>query len=74
MESMGSWGHAAVLTSDGEVFTFGYGEYGRLGHGGEDNELVPRRVAALAGKHVTQVSAGSAHTAVLIGTGVLRPC
>ena len=38
-------------TEEGELFellfTFGAGEDGRLGHGGTQNELVPRQVEAL---------------------------
>jgi len=36
-----------VWTETGELFTFGYGDWGRLGHGGEERELVPRLVEAL---------------------------
>ena len=53
----------AVLTRDGEVFTFGEG--GQLGHGGQDDERVPRRVDALVGKRVVQVVGGYSHSAVL---------
>ena len=48
-----------------EVFTFGEGDDGKLGHGGEDNEPVPRRVDALVGKRVVQMAAGVYHTAVV---------
>ena len=39
--------HTAVLTEAGEAFTFGAGYNAKLGHGGEENELVPRLVEAL---------------------------
>ena len=39
--------HTAVRTEDGEVFTFGHGGNGKLGHGGEHHEPVPRLVEAL---------------------------
>ena len=47
-------GHTAVWTEAGELFTFGRGYRGRLalGHGGQENEFVPRLVEALAGKRV----------------------
>ena len=57
--------HTAVLTIDGEAFTFGCGLDGRLGHGGQGVERVPRRVEALVGKHAVRVVAGAEHTAVL---------
>lgn len=47
--------HSAVLTQDGQVYTFGYGGDGRLGHGDDRDVLFPRQVQALAGKDVCQV-------------------
>ena len=38
--------HTAVVTEGGGVYTFGNGQYGQLGHGDTQNELVPRRVSA----------------------------
>ena len=38
--------HRAVWTDEGEVFTFGSGYYGMLGHGGYGEVLVPRLVEA----------------------------
>jgi regulator of chromosome condensation len=40
--------HAVVWTEGGEVYTFGHGYSGQLGHGGTERELVPRVVEALA--------------------------
>jgi len=42
--------HTAVWTDTGELFTFGAGQIGKLGHGGEEDELAPRLVEALVGK------------------------
>ena len=56
--------HTAVWTDEGELFTFGHGGSGRLGHGGRQNEHVPRLVDALAGKKVIGVAAGEYHTVV----------
>ena len=63
--------HTAVIASTGELFTFGIGDYGKLGHGSEENELVPRRVDKLMGKRVVQVSSCRNHTAVIASTGEL---
>ena len=63
--------HTAVWTDDGELFTFGYGAHGKLGHGGTQNELVPRLVEALVGKKVVGASAGTNHTAVWTEAGEL---
>lgn len=37
--------HSVVLSSCGKVSTFGHGARGRLGHGGQLNEALPRVVA-----------------------------
>ena len=58
--------HTAVWTEAGELFTFGDGDHGQLGHGGTQHELVPRLVGALAGKKVIGPSAGSR----LFGNGI----
>ena len=36
--------YSIALAADGRVFTFGRGEYGRLGHGDEEDQLTPRVV------------------------------
>ena len=42
-------GHTCVLTHDGEVYTWGRGDDGRLGHGDNGWKYVPRLVNALSG-------------------------
>ena len=53
----------------GEMWSFGHGEDGRLGHGGEGNEWVPRLIEALSGAEVNQVAVGYAHSMVLTRGG-----
>jgi len=43
-------GRTAVWTEKCDLFTFGYGVDGQLGHGGKWNEPVPKLVEALIGK------------------------
>lgn len=42
--------HTLALQADGTVLSFGRGDYGRLGHGNNDEVAVPTPVAALAPK------------------------
>lgn len=64
-------GHTVVLTTDGEVFTWGRGDDGRLGHGDNGWKYVPRPTQSLAGQVVVQVTCGSYHTAAVTGNGDL---
>ncbi|KAF0684911.1 Aste57867_23155 [Aphanomyces stellatus] len=57
--------HAALISSRGELFTFGYGECGRLGHGDEEAEAYPRRVDFFDEIPVVQASCGREHTMVV---------
>ena len=61
--------HTAVYTSAGELYTFGNGKYGRLGHGTETDEWLPRLVEGLPGEQVVAVAAGEEHTAVCTASG-----
>lgn len=36
--------HSAAITSSGELYTWGLGEYGRLGHGDSITQLKPKLV------------------------------
>ncbi|XP_053477990.1 probable E3 ubiquitin-protein ligase HERC6 [Ictalurus furcatus] len=62
--------HTAVLTKAGEVYTFGEGAHGQLGHNSTNNELRPRKVEGLDGP-AKQVTCGSHHTLVLMPSGIL---
>lgn len=41
--------HSAVITASGELYTWGKGRYGRLGHGDSDDQLKPKLVEGLLG-------------------------
>ncbi|CAA7028084.1 unnamed protein product [Microthlaspi erraticum] len=54
--------HVAVLTSRSEVFTWGKGSNGRLGHGDTEDRKTPTLVEALKERHVKSISCGSNFT------------
>lgn len=63
--------HTLALTASGAVYSFGDGSAGKLGHGEDAAERVPRRVEALGGVLVTDVSVGQQHTLALDDAGVV---
>ncbi|KAG0539071.1 hypothetical protein BDA96_03G291000 [Sorghum bicolor] len=54
--------HVAVLTSRSEVYTWGMGANGRLGHGDLNDKKAPTIVEALKDRHVKSISCGSNFT------------
>ena len=66
----GTQGHCAVVSSTGELWTWGEGSHGRLGHGNGSSIGLPRKVHALAGKQVMAIACGGTHTlAVVLADG-----
>jgi alpha-tubulin suppressor-like RCC1 family protein len=65
----GGPGHSAAIASDGNLYTWGMGRDGQLGHGDTEPRLEPTLVSALADKTVVAVSCGATHTAALTDEG-----
>ncbi|KAK7496905.1 hypothetical protein BaRGS_00011885, partial [Batillaria attramentaria] len=66
--------HVAVLTRYGDVYTWGSGEFGKLGLGSEDDFDTPHKVD-LPGKHlVKEVVAGADGTFLVCASGKLLAC
>jgi len=63
--------HSLALTANGAVWSWGYGASGQLGHGGQQRQLLPNKVEALAGQRVVAVSAGSEHSLALTADGAV---
>ncbi|XP_038707993.1 PH, RCC1 and FYVE domains-containing protein 1-like isoform X1 [Tripterygium wilfordii] len=63
--SCGPW-HTAVVTSAGQLFTFGDGVFGALGHGDRKSVSIPREVDSLKGLRVVRAACGVWHTAAVV--------
>ncbi|KAI4320360.1 hypothetical protein MLD38_033853 [Melastoma candidum] len=66
--------HSAAISDKGEVYTWGLGALGQLGHSSlqsGDKELLPRRVVALDGKFMRDVACGGVHTCAVTQDGAL---
>ncbi|KAH0876074.1 hypothetical protein HID58_073436 [Brassica napus] len=57
--------HVAALTSRNEVYTWGKGANGRLGHGDLEDRKVPTLVEGLKDRHVKYIACGSSYTAAI---------
>ncbi|KAL2322402.1 hypothetical protein Fmac_026781 [Flemingia macrophylla] len=63
--SCGPW-HTAVVTSAGQLFTFGDGTFGVLGHGDRKSVSLPREIESLKGLRTMQAACGVWHTAAVV--------
>ena len=63
--------HTAAVTPTGDLYTWGRGCWGRLGHGNNEKEDKPKHVTSLIGKKVVHVQCGNIHTAVVTSDGDL---
>uniref|UniRef100_A0A0E0IGG8 non-specific serine/threonine protein kinase n=1 Tax=Oryza nivara TaxID=4536 RepID=A0A0E0IGG8_ORYNI len=61
--------HSAALTASGEVFTWGYGGFGALGHYVYHRELLPRKVNGPWEGKISHIATRGAHTAAITDSG-----
>merc|ERR1712137_267225 len=60
------WAHTVVRTSHGEVYTWGAGEYGQLGHGDNEDVKRPKLVESLRTKSIQKIGCGYLHTLAIL--------
>lgn len=63
--------HTLAISQTGDVYSWGYGGNGRLGHGSEEDVKKPKIIEALKGKGVVEVSGGGYHSAAVTSKGEL---
>ncbi|WOH05306.1 hypothetical protein DCAR_0624721 [Daucus carota subsp. sativus] len=65
--------HTIAITVSGDLYTWGDGihKFGLLGHGNEFSQWIPKRVRQMEGMHVSVISCGPWHSAIVTETGLL---
>lgn len=63
--------HSAAITDTHELYTWGEGKFGRLGHNSERNAHTPQQVESMINKRPKQVACGGFHTCVVTEDGKL---
>jgi alpha-tubulin suppressor-like RCC1 family protein len=67
--------HTMFLTEKGEVYACGWGLYGRLGTGGEEDRLTPVKITFPVGTDpIKEISAGGDYTMFLTEKGEVYAC
>lgn len=61
--------HSLALTEDHQVYSWGWGVHGQLGHGNPEDCLIPQHVRYLMNSGVVKVEAGYAHSLALTESG-----
>eukprot|EP01083_Nonionella_stella_P307226 1079064_1 len=65
------WDHSLCVTDDGELYSFGYGQFGQLGFGGDTVcQLIPKKVQYFD-VEVVSCAGGASHSAVVTSDGML---
>lgn len=63
--------HSLAVSEQGELFSWGAGRSGKLGHGDEEMRPLPTAVRALEGRRIVRACAGDSHSLVLGANGTL---
>jgi alpha-tubulin suppressor-like RCC1 family protein len=61
--------HSVAIAGNGEVYTWGCGSSGQLGHGDRSDLGIPKKVAALKDVAIVDGAAGGNHTLLLAADG-----
>ncbi|RNF06871.1 regulator of chromosome condensation [Trypanosoma rangeli] len=69
---MGPW-HAVAVSTNGQVYTWGLGKNGALGHGSESDVTTPKLITTINTK-VMEASCGSFHTCFVTADGLVYAC
>ena len=63
--------HSLAVSKDGNLYSWGHGRHGKLGHGDELSQPLPLKVLALIGQRVKTVATADSHVLVVTEYGAL---
>ena len=63
--------HSLAITADGSVWSWGRGGSGKLGHGDQQHQLLPKKIEAFASQRVVALSAGQRHSLAITADGAV---
>lgn len=63
--------HGSFLTEDGDVYSWGFGNLGRLGHGDSETQLIPKKIEALDDAEIVRIENGNGVSYAIDATGTL---
>ena len=66
--------HSLIYSDAGQVFTFGLGSYGQLGHRNSENYIKPKLVRELTRKRIVDAAVGWHHSVVCDEQGNVYAC
>jgi alpha-tubulin suppressor-like RCC1 family protein len=61
--------HSLVLTNCGEVYAWGANDWGQIGNGCNDDQLIPTKVKGFNNERIVMISCGSFHSMALTECG-----
>eukprot|EP00602_Paraphysomonas_sp_CaronLab_P007962 CAMPEP_0185034642 /NCGR_PEP_ID=MMETSP1103-20130426/24704_1 /TAXON_ID=36769 /ORGANISM="Paraphysomonas bandaiensis, Strain Caron Lab Isolate" /LENGTH=667 /DNA_ID=CAMNT_0027571381 /DNA_START=134 /DNA_END=2137 /DNA_ORIENTATION=+ len=71
IDVIAGYGNCFVITKSGNVYSFGLGKFGILGHGDDETWQIPRQIMSLQRQRVKQVALGKFHALCLTYNGKL---
>lgn len=63
--------HTLAMTDDGDVWSWGDGDFGKLGRGGREECLVPKKIDVLCKKNIVQLTCGGQFSLALTAEGLI---
>ncbi|KAF8404057.1 hypothetical protein HHK36_008934 [Tetracentron sinense] len=64
----------AYSESSAQIYSWGWGDFGRLGHGNSSDLFTPQPIKALQGVRIKQIACGDSHCLAVTMEGIVQSC